>query len=201
METDLVKTNPLMIEEPNAPTNNSYMKLRSTRGNIPELWRTSTIKMLFKGKGNQMDLNSYRGIGLEKCTLKILTSISQKRIFEEVDQKIPEEQFIFRKGRSMLHPIIFVDYTKALDKLNRCTLISKLELITGKDKLTMLIHNMLTANFIQITGNVSTSKNDSTNQRHIAMGPTKPFTFQYCLIRCCTDDKKGNGGCENLHIR
>lgn len=75
------------------------------KGNIPDIWRLSTIKMLFKGRGDQMDPNSYRGIALEKSILKILTSIITKRISKEVEHKIPEEQFGFRKGRSTLHAI------------------------------------------------------------------------------------------------
>ena len=185
-------------------------------GNIPEIWRTSTIKMLFKGKGNQMDPNSYRGIALEKCTLKILTSLITKRISEDVDQKIPEEQFGFRKGRSTLHAInnltgdienalrhpqgkfhaVFVDYTKAFDKLNRRIMLSKLESITGKDKLTTLIHNMLTANFIQITDDVSTSKTITQTNGVLQGDPLSPLLFNIAtydvvkMIRQETEDVK-----------
>ncbi|XP_049845550.1 uncharacterized protein LOC126298296 [Schistocerca gregaria] len=87
-----------------------------------------------------------------------------------------EEQLRFQKDKSMPHAIsnliddtedalrhpqgkfhaVFIDYTKSFDKLNRRTLISKLESITGKDKLITLIHNRLMAKFIQVIDDVST---------------------------------------------
>ena len=39
-------------------------------GNIPTTWQTSTIKVLYKGKGDPCDPHSYRGIALENNHLK-----------------------------------------------------------------------------------------------------------------------------------
>jgi hypothetical protein len=102
-------------------------------GNIPEEWRKSTIKTLYKGKGETNDPNSYRGIALESNIFKLLTRILTNRIVGKVNPKIPEEQFGFRRGRGTLHSIqnllndieetqrlqkgkfyaVFIDYTKA----------------------------------------------------------------------------------------
>lgn len=184
------------------------------KGNIPEIWKLSTIKMLYKGKGDQRDPNSYRGIALEKSALKILTSVITKRITKETEHKIPEEQFGFRKGRSTLHAIknliddiedalrhprgkfhaVFVDFTKAFDKLNRHLLITKLESIKGKDKLTALIHNMLAANFIQITDEVTTSKTITQTNGVLQGDPLSPLLFNiatYDAVQMIKQDTEG----------
>lgn len=71
-------------------------------GNIPEKWRKSIIRVLFKGKGNREDPNSYRGVALENNTFKMFTRIITDRLTQAIDHIIPEEQFGFRKGRSTL---------------------------------------------------------------------------------------------------
>jgi hypothetical protein len=74
-------------------------------GNIPELWRKSTIITLYKDKGETNDPNSYRGIALESYIFKLLTRILTNRIVGKVNPKIPEKQFGFRRGRGTLHAI------------------------------------------------------------------------------------------------
>ena len=149
------------------------------QGRIPERWRTSTIKLLYKGKGDISDPNAYRGIALECTLFKVLTSILVKRLAKLVDNKIPELQFGFRQGRSTIQAIqclkddiqeakrmkkgklhvIFIDYTKAFDRLNRTILINKLELMIGKDHyITRLVHDILCKNDIEIDDSITKSK-------------------------------------------
>ena len=73
------------------------------KGNIPHNWRESTVKLLYKGKGDTSVPDSYRGIALESNILKIFTRLLMKRLMDEVEDKIPEQQFGFRRGRSCLH--------------------------------------------------------------------------------------------------
>ena len=65
---------------------------------IPEKLRYSIIRVLYKGKGNSEEPNSYRGIALENAALKLFSHALVKRLSPLVDSMIPEEQFGFRKG-------------------------------------------------------------------------------------------------------
>ncbi|KAJ4448805.1 hypothetical protein ANN_00196 [Periplaneta americana] len=66
-------------------------------GTIPKIWRTSTIKILHKGKGDPEDPNTYRGIALENSLFKICMKILTRRLQEE--SRMPECQFGFTPGR------------------------------------------------------------------------------------------------------
>ena len=66
---------------------------------IPNRWRKSTVRVLYKGKGGAEDPNAYRGIALD-CA-KLLT----KRLTSLINCSILEEQFGFRRGRSTLQAI------------------------------------------------------------------------------------------------
>ena len=123
--------------------------------------------MLYKGKGDPSDPNSYRGIALENTLFKVLTKILTRRLDRLVDSMIPEEQFGFRRGRSTIHAVnclleavqdtlrhpkgklyaVFIDYTKAFDLIDRSTLVRKLEGMIGKDHyLARIIKNILHSN-------------------------------------------------------
>jgi hypothetical protein len=98
------------------------------RNAIPEKWRRSTIKVMYKGKGDAGDMNAH-------TPFKIFSKLLLQRLMEFVDHIIPEEQFGFRRGRSTLQAIqclhndvqdalqhrkrkliaVFIDYTKAFD--------------------------------------------------------------------------------------
>ena len=75
------------------------------KGKIPQSWRISTLKVLYKGKGDTNDPNSYRGIALECTAFKILTGLLTNRLYDMVQREIPEEQFGFMKGKSTLHAV------------------------------------------------------------------------------------------------
>ena len=47
---------------------------------IPEQWRQSIIKVLYKGKGDPKDTNKYRGIALENNPFKVFTKLITERI-------------------------------------------------------------------------------------------------------------------------
>ena len=105
-----------------------------------------TVIMLYKGKGNTTDPNAYRGIALENTLLKVLTTLMCKHLNIIIEEKLPDTQFGFRRGRSTTQAVqclqsdietatanrggklhaIFVDYTKAFDT-NRTIVIKKLE--------------------------------------------------------------------------
>ena len=127
-------------------------------GNIPEAWRKLVIKLLYKGKGNVSSPESYRGIALESLVFKLFTRLLTERLSSLVEPLLPDEQFGFRRGRSTIiaagnllrdihqkieeHKklyVLFIDYTKAFDTVNRCALIKKLENLIGRSGLTRVI--------------------------------------------------------------
>lgn len=167
------------------------------QGNIPNKWRLATLKVLYKGKGDTRDPNSYRGIALECTALKILTSLLTKRLSEMTEHVIPEQQFGFLKGKSTIHAVkciqediatalehpkgklhaIFIDYTKAFDLLNRQLIIRKIEEIVGRTQETRLIQSILSKNQIEIDNRVS--KTDPVEQTNgVLQGdPLSPLLF------------------------
>ena len=107
-------------------------------GRIPQQWRKSTIKVLYKGKGDREDPNKYRGVALESVLFKILTKIITINIAGVAEEMLPDAQMGFRRGRStttavglLLNNIeealqkhnklyaVFVDFTKAFDLMDR----------------------------------------------------------------------------------
>ena len=153
---------------------NKSMKL----GQIPSEWKKSTIKLIYKGRGDTFNPNAYRGIALESNALKPLTRILAKRVVSMLNPVLPEEQFGYRPRRSTLLTAgrllqhirtelekprgklyaVFVDFSKAFDLVNRELTISKLEGLIGRTKLTTLISNILADNQIQIDEGIGKSR-------------------------------------------
>ncbi|KAJ4444760.1 hypothetical protein ANN_06557 [Periplaneta americana] len=168
------------------------------RGSIPERWRTSRIKTLYKGKCNASDPHAYRGIALECTLLKILTKVVAERITALVDHHIPAEQFGFRKNRSTIqaveclqenikeslhHPkgklyTVFVDYTKAFDTINRTKLIAKLENLIGRrNPIARLIRDILMENSIRIEDTITVSTPIDQTTGVLQGDPLSPLLF------------------------
>lgn len=70
------------------------------KGEIPHEWRKSTIKMLYKGKGDPSTPDAYRGVALEQTAFKVFTKLIAGRICPLLEEHLPDEQFGFRRGRS-----------------------------------------------------------------------------------------------------
>ncbi len=110
------------------------------QGKIPDEWTTASIIPLPK-KGDLKDPNNYRGISLTSIAGKIFNKLLLNRIYPFIDPLLRPNQNGFRKGRSTLPQIlairkiiqecrignksaalIFVDFSKAFDSINRDTL-------------------------------------------------------------------------------
>ena len=168
------------------------------QGRIPERWRMSKIKPIYKGKGNASDPNSYRGVALECTLLKVFTKLLTRRITNLVDSHIPEEQFGFRRNRSTIQAVdclqkdihealeqpkgklhsIFVDYEKAFDTVNRTKLLTKLEHMIGKENpMTQLTKDILANNYVQIDDAVTISNPIDQTTGVLQGDPLSPLLF------------------------
>ncbi|KAJ4451801.1 hypothetical protein ANN_03273 [Periplaneta americana] len=59
---------------------------------IPTIWRESTVKVIYKGKGPQNTPQSYRGIALDCAPFKIMNNIILKKIHDSIMTVMPLEQ-------------------------------------------------------------------------------------------------------------
>ncbi len=71
-------------------------------GPVPETWGSAFLFVLYKGKGDRSDPNSYRGITLKSQFLKLLESVICQRLMVWIDMKglLPIEQLAYRSGLS-----------------------------------------------------------------------------------------------------
>ena len=115
-------------------------------GSIPEAWKTASIIPIPK-KGDLSKPGNYRGISLAPVAAKVYNKLLLNRIYPFVDPLLRPNQNGFRKGRSTLPQIlairrileeckignksaaiIFVDFSKAFDSINREALFHILSL-------------------------------------------------------------------------
>lgn len=129
---------------------------------IPDDWKCALIHPLHK-KGDRTDTNNYRGISLLPVIYKVLSKALLNRIGEQADHLIGEYQGGFRKGRSCAEQIfnlknilrlrtlrgvntvvIFVDFKKAYDSIDRQSLFKTLQELGIDRKTRKLIEQTLT---------------------------------------------------------
>ena len=115
-------------------------------GNIPKAWTTTSIIPIPK-KGDLTNPNNYRGISLAPVAAKIFNKLLLNRIYPHIDPLLRPNQNGFRRGRSTLPQIlalrriieeckignrsaaiVFVDFSKAFDSINRAAMFHILSL-------------------------------------------------------------------------
>ncbi|RWS00432.1 uncharacterized protein B4U79_09248, partial [Dinothrombium tinctorium] len=158
---------------------------------IPEFWKTSNVKTLFKGKGKLSDPNAYRGIALLCTQYKLLTKVLNNRLVKHIENKLPEQQYGFRKNKScddaiskLINEIslaiqnskgafyvTFIDFEKVFDLLDRKILCKKLNMLGVKGKFFNLIVEILRINFIKVDNGNEISKK-ITQKRGVIQGDT-----------------------------
>ena len=129
---------------------------------IPNEWKSSVVTPLYKKKGNEDDLNNYRGISVISPLAKIFEKILASQIIEYINEYniLTADQHGFRSNHSCetaLHELIsdlntardntlaslllFIDFRKAFDLIDSKLLIHKLSLMGFTKNAQQLIEN------------------------------------------------------------
>lgn len=104
---------------------------------LPQDFKNATIVTIFK-KGDRTQCGNYRGISLLSTAGKVLAKVLLSRLQQAASKILPESQSGFRPNRSTIDPIftlrqlqeksieqqrplymVFIDFTKAFDSVNR----------------------------------------------------------------------------------
>lgn len=144
---------------------------------MPDSWREAVIIPLFK-KGDRRNCENYRGIALLDVTYKILASVLKRRLEEISENILGEYQGGFRRGRGTTDQIfnlkqimlgcyeydipahiLFIDFKRAYDTINRTKLINVIRKLKIPEKLVRLIKMTLqnTSNRVKCNGRTSDS--------------------------------------------
>ena len=169
-------------------------------GEIPNEWRTAKMKVLYKGKGDPENPNSYRGIALENSAFKIFMKILTSRLEEPTENQIPECQFGFRRNKVTLQAVkfvvdeieealrgitgkpkylaVFIDYKKAFDLLDRKKVMNKVKRFIGDTHpLSSILNNIMAYNFIEIDDGVTTTPKIRQTNGVLQGDPISPLLF------------------------
>lgn len=125
---------------------------------LPQDFKDASIVTIYKRKGDREDCGNHRGISLLAIAGKVLAKIILNRIKEITEQVLPESQCGFRSGRSTTDMIftlrqlqekaieqhqplyvVFVDFSKAFDSVDRDTLWKVLKMYGCPQKLVNII--------------------------------------------------------------
>ena len=134
------------------------------QGLVPKSYKTQQIIPLFK-KGMKTDPKNYRPISITSHIIKILERVIRTKLVKyfETNSILNSNQHGFRKSRSCITQlishttnilenlvngnevdVIYLDYSKAFDKIDHAILIQKLKLLQLPEKYLVWIKNFLT---------------------------------------------------------
>lgn len=152
--------------------------LSVSTGVLPEDWKVSKIKPLFK-QGDKQSVTNYRPIALTSTCCKLLEHVIHKHItvFLNTHSILSTAQHGFRRGFSTatqlvetVHDfavgindrkqtdVIFIDFAKAFDKISHIKLMIKLRAIVKNVKLCNWIQSYLTSRYQYVIFKNSPSK-------------------------------------------
>lgn len=139
-------------------------------GTVPQDFRDALIVTIYKKKGDRAECGNHRGISLLAIAGKVLAKIMLNRLKIISEAVLPESQCGFRAGRSTADMIftlrqlqekaaeqhqslymVFVDFTKAFDTVDRPTLWKVLEIYGCPEKLVNIIKQFHTDMKAQIS--------------------------------------------------
>ena len=137
----------------------------------PQLWKTAKLIPIDKRKGSNFDPNSYRRIAVHCAIYKAYSGIFHERlkVWSDIYSILPATQHCFRSGSSTFTAIqtlydtikeaivfkpyfgCFVDFEKALDSINRTSLLSKLRSLGVSNRFIKVIFSMIDRNNISLS--------------------------------------------------
>jgi len=137
---------------------------------IPEVWRHSTMTVIYKNKGSLLDPDAFRGICKQACGFKLFCKLLAKRLYQHCEQLVPPEQYGFMKYRSTIHAVqsllsyvqdsiyehrapvyaVFIDYKKAFDSIDRQAVIETLYDLNVSGPVLGLTYELLRFNLISV---------------------------------------------------
>ena len=183
-------------------TGNTYIYIYITTGSFPSPWKIANLKLLFKGKGDPTDVNSYRGISLSSSFYNLLDRVLNTRIYSCLIDTIPLNQYGFVKGKSTIKAIkhlindinicvydkkkpmyaLFLDVKKAFDSIDRKFIFKKLiDSQKFSEKELNLLAEMLDVNYLIITDGVTQSVKITQSNGVRQGGCLSPFLFIYAI--------------------
>ena len=152
---------------------------------IPKEWADAEVISIYKNKGSKKDPENYRGIFLLDTIGKLYASIVNDKIMKEVDTKIYDGQFGFRKERGTAEAILiarhviqqtidqkahivlaFVDLAKAFDSIPREKLYKVMEEMKCSTNAIQSVKQMMTGNI----GYLKNSKECFIMERGVRQG-------------------------------
>ena len=172
-----------------------------TKEQIPQQFFDAIIVALHK-KGDVEDPNNYRGIVLMSHVAKLFDLLVMRRIRDGVDQYISPTQNAYRPGRgcqhhtvaaALLHQaaqkyqnyelhMLFVDFSKAFDSVDRVAMRKILEWWTIPPNLVSVIMTMLENHQLFVRQDGELSENPVTPLYGVLQGDTlAPYVFILCM--------------------
>src|SRR5690606_28470943 len=164
-------------------------------GTLPLAWKQSYVKVLFKGKGDKLDPNSYRGLALNSAVFKLVL----QRLIDFTRDYVPPEQYGFVSGRSTLQAVLkllasvvekvyndrnktfvyaaFIDYSKAFDSVSRQKLLAKLLGFGLKGQMFAVIKNILSENVFCVDDGIQISSDIFQNVGLLQGDSLSPYLF------------------------
>jgi Reverse transcriptase (RNA-dependent DNA polymerase)/Endonuclease-reverse transcriptase len=165
---------------------------------MPEIWKKSMLKILYKGKGDILSPNSYRGIAICIIMLKLFDKILCNRLFSCTKELIPDIQFGFMPNRSTIQAIkylhsnilndisnpksftyiIFIDFLKAFDLVDRKLLLQKLMDTKRLSKdLLIALALLLDINYVIVNDGLLLSNPVVQSNGVLQGGPSSPLLY------------------------
>jgi hypothetical protein len=161
----------------------------------PDQWRMNTIIPIHK-KGNKSDINNYRGISLMSIVAKTYNKILLNRIYDPINSILGDNQAGFRRKRSTVEHVhvlnrivedakinkkpyfmIFVDFQKAFDSIDRNVIWKILKNIGVPDKIIKAISCLYTDTKSKVLVNGKLSEEIRTKTGIIQGDTLSPFLF------------------------
>ena len=166
-------------------------------GEVPDSWKHSRVRCLFKNKGLASDPSKYRGLSINSMLNKVLMIIVLDRMKESYESNIMPEQYGFRSGVGTVDGIFvakrlikttlgyfnacFIDLRAAFDHISRPLLYKILRLRTGANKLI----DILEKNYENTTGYISGTK--KTDAFDIKVGVRQGAQESPCIFNIFMD--------------